>query len=189
MGQPDHPHDSHHQGSLVLHEGGLQCPQAGIGSRVDAVWAVAGADSTGTVRRPPRSWTQAVERVRQDRSQLPERRRRSPARRSLRRTRLRSGARAMRRVCRIAPRSSTNRDSELRPSRDAAAFAPRTHWRFTCGGAALGPARDGRRRPCRLCRTAISSATRRALLGADSESLSQRDPENVPSRVSNPVRS
>ncbi len=35
------------KGNLVLHEAGLQCPQPGVGPRVDAVWAVDGADSTG----------------------------------------------------------------------------------------------------------------------------------------------
>jgi hypothetical protein len=35
------------QGVLVLHEAGLQCPQPGVGPRVDAVWTVDGADSTG----------------------------------------------------------------------------------------------------------------------------------------------
>ncbi|HYB31011.1 MAG TPA: hypothetical protein VEF89_30750 [Solirubrobacteraceae bacterium] len=35
------------QGALVLHEAGLQCPQPGVGPRVDAVWTVDGADSTG----------------------------------------------------------------------------------------------------------------------------------------------
>jgi len=34
-------------GTLVLHEAGLQCPLPGIGPRVDAVWTVDGADSTG----------------------------------------------------------------------------------------------------------------------------------------------
>ncbi len=32
----------------MLHEAGLQCPVPGVGPRVDAVWAVDGADSTGT---------------------------------------------------------------------------------------------------------------------------------------------
>jgi hypothetical protein len=36
-----------HEGDLVLHEAGLQCPKPGIGPRVDAVWAVDGANSTG----------------------------------------------------------------------------------------------------------------------------------------------
>jgi len=36
------------QGTLVLHEAGLLCPDPGVGPRVDAVWAVDGADSTGT---------------------------------------------------------------------------------------------------------------------------------------------
>jgi hypothetical protein len=36
------------KGSLVLHEAGLQCPQPGVGPRVNAVWAVDGADSTGS---------------------------------------------------------------------------------------------------------------------------------------------
>jgi hypothetical protein len=35
------------QGVLVLHEAGLQCPEARVGPRVDAVWSVDGADSTG----------------------------------------------------------------------------------------------------------------------------------------------
>jgi len=35
------------QGVLVLHEAGLQCPQPAVGPRVDAVWTVDGADSTG----------------------------------------------------------------------------------------------------------------------------------------------
>ncbi len=35
------------KGKLVLHEAGLQCPQPGVGPRVEAVWAVDGADSTG----------------------------------------------------------------------------------------------------------------------------------------------
>ena len=35
------------QGLLVLHEAGLQCPEPGVGPRVDAVWTVDGADSTG----------------------------------------------------------------------------------------------------------------------------------------------
>ena len=35
------------QGVLVVHEAGLQCPQPGVGPRVDAVWTVDGADSTG----------------------------------------------------------------------------------------------------------------------------------------------
>ncbi len=35
------------KGDLVLDEAGLQCPQPGVGPRVDAVWAVDGADSTG----------------------------------------------------------------------------------------------------------------------------------------------
>jgi hypothetical protein len=38
-------HTNH--GTLVLHEAGLQCPQPGVGPRVDAVWTVDGADSTG----------------------------------------------------------------------------------------------------------------------------------------------
>jgi hypothetical protein len=36
------------QGTLVLHEAGLQCPQPGVGPQVEAVWAADGADSTGT---------------------------------------------------------------------------------------------------------------------------------------------
>jgi hypothetical protein len=35
------------KGVLVLHEAGLQCPEPGVGPRVDAVWAVDGAHSTG----------------------------------------------------------------------------------------------------------------------------------------------
>jgi hypothetical protein len=35
------------QGILALHEAGLQCPQPGVGPRVDAVWSVDGTDSTG----------------------------------------------------------------------------------------------------------------------------------------------
>ena len=35
-------------GTLVLHEAGLQCPEPGVGPRVEAVWAVDGTDSTGT---------------------------------------------------------------------------------------------------------------------------------------------
>ena len=35
------------QGILVLHEAGPQCPQPGVGPRVDAVWSVDGTDSTG----------------------------------------------------------------------------------------------------------------------------------------------
>ena len=35
------------KGNLVLHEAGLQCPQPGVGPRVDAVWAVDGTDSSG----------------------------------------------------------------------------------------------------------------------------------------------
>jgi hypothetical protein len=35
------------QGVLLLHEAGLQCPRPGVGPRVDAVWTVDGADSTG----------------------------------------------------------------------------------------------------------------------------------------------
>ena len=35
------------QGTLVLHEAGLQCPQPGVGPQVKAVWAADGADSTG----------------------------------------------------------------------------------------------------------------------------------------------
>lgn len=35
------------KGILVLHEAGLQCPQPGVGPRVDAVWTVDGTDSTG----------------------------------------------------------------------------------------------------------------------------------------------
>jgi hypothetical protein len=35
------------EGTLVLHEAGLQCPQPGVGPRVQAVWTVDGADSTG----------------------------------------------------------------------------------------------------------------------------------------------
>jgi hypothetical protein len=35
------------RGILVLHEAGLQCPEAGVGPRVQAVWTVDGADSTG----------------------------------------------------------------------------------------------------------------------------------------------
>lgn len=35
------------KGDLILHEGGLQCPEPSVGPRVDAVWAVDGADSTG----------------------------------------------------------------------------------------------------------------------------------------------
>jgi len=35
------------QGVLVLHEAGLQCPVPGVGPRVEAVWTVDGADSTG----------------------------------------------------------------------------------------------------------------------------------------------
>lgn len=35
------------QGVLVLHEAGLQCPEPGVGPRVDAVWTVDGAESTG----------------------------------------------------------------------------------------------------------------------------------------------
>jgi len=35
------------QGTLVLHEAGLQCPQPGTGPQVKAVWAADGADSTG----------------------------------------------------------------------------------------------------------------------------------------------
>jgi hypothetical protein len=34
-------------GILVLHEAGLQCPQPGVGPRVEALWVVDGADSTG----------------------------------------------------------------------------------------------------------------------------------------------
>jgi hypothetical protein len=34
-------------GNLVLHEAGLLCPIPGVGPRVEAVWAVDGADSTG----------------------------------------------------------------------------------------------------------------------------------------------
>jgi hypothetical protein len=40
-----------HRGTLVLHEAGLQCPKPGVGPRVDAVWAVDGADSTGVFHR------------------------------------------------------------------------------------------------------------------------------------------
>jgi hypothetical protein len=36
------------KGNLVLHEAGLQCPKPGVGPRVELVWAVDGADSTGT---------------------------------------------------------------------------------------------------------------------------------------------
>lgn len=36
------------QGVLVLHEAGLQCPEPGVGPRVDAVWTVDGPDSTGS---------------------------------------------------------------------------------------------------------------------------------------------
>ena len=36
------------KGNLVLHEAGLQCPKRGVGPQVRAVWAVDGADSTGT---------------------------------------------------------------------------------------------------------------------------------------------
>lgn len=35
-------------GNLVLHEAGLQCPQPGVGPRVQAIWVVDGANSTGT---------------------------------------------------------------------------------------------------------------------------------------------
>ena len=35
------------KGKLVLHEAGLQCPQPGVGPRVNAVWALDGTDSTG----------------------------------------------------------------------------------------------------------------------------------------------
>jgi hypothetical protein len=35
------------QGTLVLHEAGLQCPQPGTGPQVKAVWTADGADSTG----------------------------------------------------------------------------------------------------------------------------------------------
>jgi hypothetical protein len=35
------------KGNLVLHEAGLQCPQPAVGPQVRAVWAVAGAQSTG----------------------------------------------------------------------------------------------------------------------------------------------
>jgi hypothetical protein len=35
------------EGVLVLHEAGLLCPIAGAGTRVEAVWAADGADSTG----------------------------------------------------------------------------------------------------------------------------------------------
>jgi hypothetical protein len=35
------------QGTLVLHEAGLLCPQPGLGGQVKAVWAADGADSTG----------------------------------------------------------------------------------------------------------------------------------------------
>jgi hypothetical protein len=35
------------QGTLVLREAGLQCPQPGTGPQVKAVWAADGADSTG----------------------------------------------------------------------------------------------------------------------------------------------
>ena len=35
------------KGKLVLHEAGLQCPQPRVGPRVEAVWAVDGAHSTG----------------------------------------------------------------------------------------------------------------------------------------------
>ena len=35
------------QGTLVLHEAGLQCPEPGVGPQVTAVWAADGADSTG----------------------------------------------------------------------------------------------------------------------------------------------
>jgi hypothetical protein len=38
-------HTSH--GTLALHEVGLQCPQPGIGPRVQAIWVVDGANSTG----------------------------------------------------------------------------------------------------------------------------------------------
>lgn len=36
------------EGNLVLDEAGLQCPKPGVGPRVAAVFAVDGADSTGT---------------------------------------------------------------------------------------------------------------------------------------------
>ncbi|MBV8948822.1 MAG: hypothetical protein JO286_07860 [Solirubrobacterales bacterium] len=35
------------RGILVLHEAGLQCPEPGVGPRVEAVWTVDGAESTG----------------------------------------------------------------------------------------------------------------------------------------------
>jgi hypothetical protein len=35
------------KGVLVLHEAGLQCPHPGFGFRVDAIWSVDSADSTG----------------------------------------------------------------------------------------------------------------------------------------------
>ena len=35
------------KGILVLHEAGLQCPQPGVGPRVEAVWTVDGTESTG----------------------------------------------------------------------------------------------------------------------------------------------
>jgi hypothetical protein len=35
------------KGILVLHEAGLQCPQPQVGPRVEAVWTVDGAESTG----------------------------------------------------------------------------------------------------------------------------------------------
>jgi hypothetical protein len=35
------------QGTLVLHEAGLLCPQPSLGAQVKAVWAADGADSTG----------------------------------------------------------------------------------------------------------------------------------------------
>jgi hypothetical protein len=35
------------EGVLVLHEAGLQCPQSGVGPRVEAVWTADGTDSTG----------------------------------------------------------------------------------------------------------------------------------------------
>jgi hypothetical protein len=35
------------RGTLVLDEAGLQCPQPGVGPRVDLVWAADGADSIG----------------------------------------------------------------------------------------------------------------------------------------------
>jgi hypothetical protein len=39
------------KGTLVLHEAGLACPQPRLGFQVKAVWAAAGADSTGIFAR------------------------------------------------------------------------------------------------------------------------------------------